>query len=82
MKWRESWEPEERLMAACEGALQVFWKEYYANVEQEIRKQVVCTSDSLISVWQLGDKGQGFLTFGRYGGTKSFVWAEGGEFHG
>ena len=28
-------------MAACEGALQVFWKEYYANVEQEIRKQVV-----------------------------------------
>ena len=41
VKWRDSWEPEERLMAACESALQAFWKEYYANVEKEIRKQVV-----------------------------------------
>ena len=41
VKWRDSWEPEERLMAACEGALQTFWKDYYSNVEQEIRKQVV-----------------------------------------
>ncbi|XP_066921262.1 uncharacterized protein [Clytia hemisphaerica] len=44
VKWRESWEPEERLMTACEGALQTFWKEYYANVEKEIRKQVITAS--------------------------------------
>ena len=41
VKWRDSWEPEERLMSACESSLQTFWKEYYANVEKEIRKQVV-----------------------------------------
>ena len=45
VKWRDSWEPEERLMAACESALQAFWKEYYANVEKEIRKQVVSKTE-------------------------------------
>jgi len=34
-------------MAACEGALQTFWKEYYANVEKEIRKQVVSASQMI-----------------------------------
>lgn len=47
VKWRDSWEPEERLMAACESALQAFWKEYYANVEKEIRKQVVSASQTI-----------------------------------
>ncbi|XP_065666667.1 zinc finger protein ZFAT isoform X1 [Hydra vulgaris] len=50
VKWRDSWEPEERLMAACEGALQTFWKEYYSNVEKEIRKQVIAYTSPVSSI--------------------------------
>lgn len=40
VQWRDSWESEDRLLASCETALQTFWKEYYANVEEQIKKQV------------------------------------------
>lgn len=35
VRWQETWEPEERVVAMCAPLLNEFWKEYYAKTQQQ-----------------------------------------------
>ena len=40
VRWQETWEPEERVMAMCAPLLNEFWKDYYAKTQQQQQQEV------------------------------------------